>query len=356
MAESGERGKIAEGRRTIVDVARVARVHPSTVSRVLNARADLVLRPETRERVLSAAARLRYRPSALARSLRLRRTLTLGMIVPDIANPFFPPIIKGAEDAARERGYNLVLCNTGESTEREATYLRVLRERQVDGVLIASSRMTAATITRLRHDAFPFVLVNRAARSRDDLAVVVDNRAASASVVDHLVGRGHRRIGHVAGPQTTTTGVERAAGFADALRRHRLEPDPALSVEADAFSEGAGYRAARALLACAAPPTAIFAANDLIAIGVLRAAREAGLGVPADLSLVGFNDVALTELVEPALTTVHVPQEEMGAAAARLLIARLTGETIDARRVVLPTSLVVRASTATPAATVRWIA
>ena len=342
-------------RHTIVDVARAAGVHPSTVSRVLNGRTDLALRAETRQRILDAVDRMSYRPSALARSLRLQRTLTLGMLVPDITNPLFPPIIKGAEDAARARGYNLILCNTEDAPEREATYLRVLRERQVDGLLIASSRMSDGTITALRRDGFPFVLVNRSARGAE-LTVTVDNRVAAAEAIAHLARLGHRRIGHIAGPQTTTTGLERAAGARDAIRRRGLDEDPALWVEAEAYSEPAGYRAARRLLALQDPPTSIFGANDLIALGALRAARETGVRIPLDLSLVGFNDIAQAALLEPALTTVRVPQYQMGEAAARMLIARLEGDVIARRRVVLEATLVVRASTAAPSVARRVVA
>ena len=327
-------------RSTIVDVAKAARVHPSTVSRVLSEQPGHALRPETRARVLSVVDRLGYRPSALAQSLRLRRTLTLGMLVPDIANTFLAGIIKGAEEAAHERGYTLVLCNTGDVPEREATYIRVLREREVDGVLVASTRMADATIDELRADRFPFVLVNRGAGGTDDLVVTVDNRAAAAVVVDHLAAGGHRHIAHIAGPRSTTTGLERAAGAQDAARRHGLRTDV---VEAEAWSELAGYRAARQLLRDE-PPTAIFGANDLIALGALRAAREAGIRVPLDMALAGFNDSAEASLLD--LTTIHVPQEQMGMRAAQLLIARLEGQPIAEPRVVIPVELVVRGSTA----------
>src|SRR3989454_12011595 len=176
---------MSEPRITIIDVARAASVHRSTVSRVLTGRAELSLLPETRQRVLATARRLGYRPSALARSLRLRRTFTLGMLIPDITNPFFPPIIKGAEDTAHARGYNLILCNTEDSSEREAAYLRVLRERQVDGLLIASSFMADSTIAELRRDRFPFVLVNRGSWGANDLAVLVDNEVGVAEVIEH---------------------------------------------------------------------------------------------------------------------------------------------------------------------------
>ena len=317
------------------------------MSRALSTQPGHLLRPETRARVVAAAERLGYRPSALARSLRLRRTLTLGMLVPDIANTFLAGIIKGAEEAAHQRGYTLVLCNTGDLPEREATYIRVLREREVDGVLVASTRMADETVAALRADAFPFVLVNRAAGGTDDLVVTVDNAAAAAVVVEHLVSLGHTRIAHVAGPRSTTTGAERAAGVAAAARRRRID---VTIVEAETWSEAAGHRAARGLLRDARP-TAIFGANDLIALGARRAAAEARLRVPEDLALAGFNDTPEAALAD--LTTIHVAQEEMGARAAQLLIARLEGEPIPDRRIVLPAALVIRGSTAIGAVTRR---
>jgi len=337
-------------RATITDVASEAGVHPSTVSRVLNGHAGSTIRPATRERVLAAADVLGYRPSALARSLRLQRTLTLGMLVPDITNPFFSSIIKGAEDAARERGYNLILCNSEDQPEREAAYLRLLRERQVDGVLIASSQMADETIEGLRADSFPFVLVNRAAQDGEDLAVVVDNHAAAVEVVAHLAALGHRRVGHIAGPQNTTTGRDRREGYEAGVRAHSLAHEPALVVEADAFSEDAGDRALGIMLAGPARPTAVFAANDLIAVGMLQRLRRIGVRVPDDLSIVGFNDIPLAGLLEPALTTVRVPQLAMGVAGAHLLIDRLEGRPIGEIRLTLPTELVIRASSAALAA------
>lgn len=335
-------------RATISDVAAEAGVHPSTVSRVLNGHTGTTIRPETRERVMAAADRLEYRPSTLARGLRLQRTLTLGMLVPDITNPFFPSIIKGAEDAARERGYNLILCNSEDEPEREASCLHALREHQVDGLLIASSRMADHTIADLRDEGYPFVLLNRATDSAGDLAVVVDNCAAAVEVVGYLASLGHRRIGHIAGPRDTTTGVERREGYLIGVVRHGLADEPELVVEAEAFSVEAGRRALRVMLDGPARPTAVFAANDLIAIGMLQLLREAGTPVPDRLSIVGFNDIPLAGLLQPALTTVRVPQLEMGVVGAHLLIDRLEGLPIGTVRVTLPTELVIRSSSAPP--------
>jgi len=239
-----------------------------------------------------------------------------------------------------------VLCNTDDSPQREDASLRLLRERQADGLLIATSRMADATLDAVRRERFPFVLVNRGSRVAADLSVEVDNERAAASVVDHLVGLGHRRIGHIAGPLSTTTGAERAAGFRDALRAHRLAASTEFVVEAEAYAEAAGYAAAKRVLA--ARPTAIFAANDLLLLGALRAAREAGLSVPTDLSLVGVNDIPLAALIDPPLTTVRVPQREMGELAVGMLIALLEGRPVPAARVRLDTTLIVRGSTAAP--------
>ncbi len=322
-------------------MARLAGVHPSTVSRALH-RADLPLRPETRRKVLAAVERLEYRPSALARGLRLQRTKTLGMLVPDITNPFFPPIIRGAEEAGRERGYELVLSNTDDSPERENASLQVMRERQADGLLIATSRMADATLTGVRRDHFPFVLVNRGSRASADHSVEVDNESAAAKAVAHLASLGHRRIAHIAGPLSTTTGAERAASYRASIAALRL--GEAIVVEASAYSEEAGRAAAGAL---PGDVTAIFAANDLLAIGALGALRQAGRRVPQDVSIVGVNDIPLAGLIDPPLTTIRVPQREMGGIATRMLIAILEGEPVAVRHVVLETELVVRASTTT---------
>ena len=322
-------GDETRARRTITDVARLAGVHPSTVSRALH-RADFPVGAETRRRVLAAVQRLEYRPSAVARGLRLRRTRTLGMLVPDITNPFFPPIIRGAEEAARDRGYELVLCNTDDETEREKASLRVLRERQADGLLIATSRMADATLASVRRERFPFVLVNRGSRVAEDPAVEVNNARAAAEI------------------------VERAAGYRDALRDRSLPVDASSIAEAAAYSEDAGYVAARRLLDMA--PTAIFAANDLLALGALRAAREKGVRVPLDLSLVGINDIPMVGLIDPPLTTARVPQREMGAIAARILISLLEHEPVRERHVRLEAELVVRRSTGVPRTVDRRVA
>jgi LacI family transcriptional regulator len=248
------------------------------------------------------------------------------MLVPDITNPFFPPIIRGVEEAARDRGYELVLCNTDDSPERETASLRLLREHQADGLLIATSRMADTTVAALRRERFPFVLVNRGSRVPADLSVEVDNERAAETVIAHLAGLGHRRIAHIAGPLSTTTGAERAAGYRAAMRARGLPLDAALLEEADAYAEPSGYAACSRLLR--ARPTAIFAANDL----------------------------PLVELIDPPLTTIRVPQREMGQIAANMLIAVLEKTPITERHVLLDTTLVIRGSTAARSSAARSVA
>jgi len=230
----------------------------------------------------------------------------------------------------------------------------VLRERQADGLLIATSRMADATLASVRRERFPFVLVNRGSRVAEDPAVEVNNARAAAEIIAHLVHLGHKRIAHIAGPLSTTTGAERAAGYRDALRAHGLSVDATLMAEAAAYSEDAGHAAARRLLAAA--PTAIFAANDLLALGALRAAREIAVRVPAELSLVGINNIPMVGLLDPPLTTARVPQREMGAVAARMLIGLVERQPVPERHVVLDTELVVRGSTAAPRSADRRVA
>jgi DNA-binding LacI/PurR family transcriptional regulator len=209
--------------------------------------------------------------------------------------------------------------------------------------------MADETITALREQQYPFVLVNRVASDAGDLAVLVDNHAAAFGAVSHLAELGHRRIGHIAGPLSTTTGIERRGGYLAAVASLGLAQDPDLIVEADAYTVSAGYDALAAMLAGSGHPTAVFAANDLIAIGMLQLLRTLGIRVPQELSIVGFDDIPLVGLLDPALTTVRVPQSEMGMAGARLLIDRLEGRPIGDVRITLPTELIIRASSAPPA-------
>jgi DNA-binding LacI/PurR family transcriptional regulator len=324
------------------DIAQQAGVDPSTVSRVLNGDA-ISVRPETRARILQAAEQLDYVPNAMARSLRTRRSRTLGLLVPDISNPFFPEVIYGAEGAARRAGYHVIVGNTDETFERELEYVEVLRAQRVDGIILATAFTEDRLVPVLARKRVPFVLVNRAVSGTTHY-VAVDDRALAAMAVRHLADLGHRRIAHITGPLFTATGIGRFHGYRQALNDLGL-PFHTQYVREGNFRLESGYQEARALLHLDEPPTAVFAANDLVALGVMEAARDAGLDVPAELSVVGVNDIPLVSHLTPPLTTIHVPTREMGEASVEMLLGLLEGRYPSAPTI-LPVSLVVRGSTA----------
>lgn len=323
------------------DVATLAQVDTSTVSRALNPATRHKVSADTAGRVLEAAAFLGYRMNSLARGLRLSRTMAVGMVIPDIANPFFPPVVRGAEDELARAGRTLIVMNTDDDPDRETAAIEQLVERQVDAVILATSHLAGQVPASAGRT--PCVLVNRESGSRVTPSVVPDDRRGVRLAVRHLAGLGHRRILHVAGPQETSTGLVRRREFESACAALKVGGDVR---QAAAFTQEAGLAVARAALA-EEPPTAILAANDLMAIGCLRAAVEAGVRVPRDLSVVGYDDMAMADLLHPPLTTVRVPQYRMGLEAARLIVAATDpGGHLAHRRIQVPTSLVVRGSTA----------
>ncbi len=335
---------------TMSDVAAHARVDVSTVSRALNEQTASRLRAETVERVIASAKALGYQPNVLARGLRTQHSRTVGMVIPDLTNPFFPPIVRGLEDTLERAGYSLILANTDNHAERELRSLRSLASRQVEGLLLATSHLANGTDDIPELAGLPVVLVNRQSAVDGLPSVVPDDAHGVELVVDHLLELGHRRIAHIAGPQDTSTGVTRATTFRRKLERAGLL-DEGLIEESLLFDFAAGQDACNRLLARRHDATAIVAGNDLLAIGAMRALREAGLRVPDDVSLVGFNDMPLVDLLEPPLTTVRVPQYEMGEAAGRVMLQLLDDPNDrDAAqlRIEMPLELIVRRSTAAP--------
>jgi LacI family transcriptional regulator len=328
----------ARRRATIRDVARAAGVNPSTVSRVLNGQPAFQVSEDVRRRVVAASQSLGYEPSRFARALRTRRSYMLALGVPNVADPFFSRMFSGAADEAERDGYTLVLTDQG-GLERAAR-----RASDLDGLLIATARRYDPFLAALRADGAAFVLVNRRSEEGPYATVRSDDVAGSRLVVDHLVALGHRHIGHLGGNEAFSTAYDRRQGYLQAMAAHGLAVRPQWLAEAG-FTPEEGARAADRLLALAPGerPTAIVAVNDLTAVGLLARARELGLRVPEELSIVGFDDVLLARYAQPPLTTVVVAAEEMGRLAVRqLLDGRPDGE------LVLPVHLEVRASTAPP--------
>ena len=329
---------------TLKELGARARVHPSTVSRVANKAPSLRIAPVTRQRIEALLRETEYRPNGVARGLKLRQTFVLAVVIPDVTNPFFAALFRGVEDGASPRGYNVLLCNTDGSPERQWSHVQSLHARRVDGVILASSFLKDPTVRWLRHQRIPYVLVNRFSDDDHDPFVGSDDLLGGRIATEHLVQLGHRRIGHLAGMATVSTGVMRRRGYLAALAERGLAPDPRLVIESGYTEEG-GARAAERLFALDDRPTAIFAVTDMTAVGAFGVARRMGLRVPEDVAIVGYNDIPLASRMVPALTTVRVPIHDFGSAAARLLLEQIESGEPTQRRVIFNPNLIVRGST-----------
>jgi LacI family transcriptional regulator len=327
-------------------VADSAGVHPATASRALNPGTRRLVNAETAERVSQVADALGYRPNPIARSLKTARSGSVGLVIPDLTNPLFPPIVRGIEDVLGPAGYNAWIVNTDNDPDRELAQIDSLRGRHVEGLIVATARLEHPFLEGLVAAGLPLILVNRRMARGDVPSVTADDAAGVALAVRHLVELGHRRIAHLAGPQDTSTGRTRARAYRQALQDHGLPDDPRLTVECASWTEAAGARALRELLDAGAAITAVLAGNDLIALGCYDTLAERGARCPADLSVVGFNDMPYADKLNPPLTTVRIPHYAIGVEAAQLLLDRLRDPQRHTRSVLLPLTLVVRGSTA----------
>ena len=338
---------------TLRDVASEAGVHVSTASRALNPETRSIVNVRTAKRVLAVAERLGYRPHPLARSLRTSRTLTVGMIVPDLMNPLFPPIHAGAEASLRERGYSLLIAADDDDPVKARAVTAALLDRRVDGLILATAHLGSPPPAGLGDETVPTVLVNRTSDSTTLPSVVGDDHAGIGLVVRHLIEQGHTSIAHVAGPQDLSTGLSRRQAFVAWMNSEGLEARSELVVEAEAFRTEAGRIACDRLLDSGQEVTAIVAGNDLIALGCYDALAARGIDVPNTISVTGYNDMTFIDRVNPPLTTVAIPYHGMGTAAGRILLSLMA---LDDWRdgtaytsTMLRPSLVVRSSTmATP--------
>jgi LacI family transcriptional regulator len=331
---------------TLRDVAAAAKVHPATASRALNPQTRLLVSEDTAKRVAAAAARLGYRPNPVARSLRTRRSHTVGVLIPDLNNPLFPPIVRGLEDKLAAAGYVALIGNTDADPNRERLLFEQMRARHVDGFVLATATLHDQILAEAAEAETPVVLMNRLSQDYGFPSVSVDNEQGARMAITHLARFGHTRIAHIAGPQEASTGVSRLRGFREAMTQHGLAADENLIAYAAKYTVEEGIRCCRELLARGGSFTAIAAANDMLAVGCYAAFEEAGLDCPKELSLIGFNDMPFIDRLRPPLTTVRFPHYQLGTEAAQLLLERIGGGQGPVKVLYLAPELVVRGSTA----------
>jgi LacI family fructose operon transcriptional repressor len=324
------------------DVASRAGVSIATVSRVVNGLPNV--RPELRRRVLRVVKRLNYQPSRAAQRLRAKRSRVIGLVISDIQNPFFTSVVRGAEDAAYERGYSLVLCDSDEDPEKERLYVDVMRAEGVAGVILATTSEALSHIRNLLAHNIPIVAIDRRIKDRRVDSVLVANAKGAFLAVEHLLSLGHRRICMVS-MRSIPTGHERQAGYLRALRKYGVRGARSLIRLGVPKPEG-GYKLARELLDLEPRPTALFVDNNMMMLGALEAIRESGLRVPEELSVVGFDDMPWATLLHPPLTTVAQPTNELGRRAVEDLLERLDQPNKPVSHVQLMPKLIIRESTA----------
>ena len=334
---------------SIDDIAKYAGVSKSTVSRILSNKGKFA--EDTRDKVLQVVKKLNYSPSMIARSLRNRRTKAVGLLLPNIANPFFSEIMKGVEDVASENGYVVILCSSNEDTEKEFMYFHIFENRWIDGIIysgVTGTKEEAQNIRVVLEQEIPVVLMDREIEDYFASVVMIDNEKAAYDATTYCLELGHKRIGFIAAPLKVRIFAKRLEGYRKALQKYGIEFDESLVVE-DNMTIKSGSLAGKELLARKDPPTAIFGSNDLMAIGAIKEIQGSGLKVPENISIIGFDDILTASLVTPSLTTIAQPKYEMGVEAMNLLIRMIEKKGASKSKIVLDTQLVVRESTAPPA-------
>jgi LacI family transcriptional regulator len=338
---------------TLRDVAAAAGVHPATASRALNPSTKPLVSEDTARRVAEAADRLGYRPNPVARSLRTRRSNTIGVLIPDLNNPLFPPIVRGLEDRLAQSGYVALLGNTDTDLAKERLIFGQMRARQVDGFLLATATAGSPILAEAVASDLPLVLMDRTSGDYPFSAVSVDSEQGVRAAVTHLASLGHTRIGHIAGPPAASTGEARLRGFYAGMAAHGLPVSAEQVACASAYSLEEGLRCGGELVAAYGGLTAIVAANDMLAIGCYAALDAAGLDCPRDVSVVGFNDMPFIDRLRPPLTSVRFPHYQLGTEAATLLIERIEHGHAPVKTLFLAPELVIRGSTMPSVTTAR---
>jgi LacI family transcriptional regulator len=327
---------------TVLDVAKLAGVAPITVSRVINNAG--YISQGTKEKVEAAIQELGYVPNTLARGLRSKRTNTLALVVADITNPYFTSMARGVEDVAGSNGYTVIYCNTDESEAKEDKYANILVQRQVDGVLLVPACGNARTVRYMDSNNISVVVLDRRISEKETNLVCSDSENGARALTELLIKLGHKKIAIITGPDNVSTATDRVVGYRQALQNAGFSENE--QVYYGAFNQQTGYESTRIAMRSSKKPTAIFAANNFILIGVVKALRELNLRVPEDVSVVGFDDFPESMLIEPFFTVAIQPAYEMGQKAAELLINRINGERSEGcQKIILPTEIKVRKST-----------
>lgn len=331
----------------LLDVAHHAGVGVGTASRVLNNESGVS--EEKRRRVLEAIEELGYRRNAIARSLKVSRTKTLGVIIPDVSNEFYSEIVRGAEDAARRESYNILLCSTDGKSEKEEHAVAMLSEKLVDAIIMLSYDLNEDIVCSLKKAGIPVALISTLLDEDAFVTVNISNLQAARQAVEHLIALGHRRIAIIAGPEMDRDGGEnRLLGYRMALQENGIRYDPALVERSEGYTYEKGYRCMQRMLERNVELTAVFAASDHIAMGCIRALWDKGLRVPEDVSVIGFDNLSITSYAIPPVTTVDQPRYEMGRLAAEKICQILDGQAVEERHFMLGHSIVQRGSTARP--------
>lgn len=333
---------MSQRRVTISDVAKLAGVSYQTVSRVINNNPNVSV--ATRQRVQEIVTETGYRPSHIARSLVTARTATIGLIVPDISNPFFSAVARGADRVASKHGYSILLCTTDEDASREIDLLNILQERYVDGVIVCGSRIEESLLKKALSQFQAVVLVNRRVSDGTIPGILVDDVLGAYMITQHLLQIGHRAIGFIAGPTTSYSGNQRLTGYKKALAGANIELQPGW-VRHCLPTTDSGEETTNLLLNANPELSALFCYNDLVALGALRHCAAFGYQVPADIAVTGFDDIMLAGVVTPSLTTCHIPRVEIGSRAVTMLLDRINDKTDRCNEIVITPELVIRNST-----------
>ncbi|MFB9757500.1 LacI family DNA-binding transcriptional regulator [Ectobacillus funiculus] len=324
----------------MIDVAKRANVSTATVSRVLR-KPDKVSK-DTREKVLEAIKELNYQPNMVARQFRTKETKTVLVVIPDVTSPFFSEVLRGIEHIALESGYRVILGDTENNINREHEYIELLLQQQADGMILLTARMDRARLEEIANQ-FPVVLACEYIDELDVPTVSIDNISAARKATEHFIELGHTRIAHIAGPMNVILSRDRLKGYEQAMISHQLHIEPLYIKEGD-FSLESGYNQMLHLLELEVPPTAVFVFNDLMAIGAIKAIKDKGLRVPEDIAVVGFDNIKMTSVFEPNITTIDQPKYEIGKKAMDLLLNLMNGETLQKKKFVLKDELIIRES------------